>query len=128
MGALGGLRGVVLIVEDEPFVMMVAATTIQDAGFETIEAADADAAIAILEARNDIRIVFTDIHLPGSMDGLKLARAIRDRWPPIELILTSGLIKIGQRDLPERGVFLAKPYSLEALTDTLSRFVDRSTM
>jgi CheY-like chemotaxis protein len=123
-----GFKGVVLVVDDEPLVRMVAAATIQDAGFETIEAADADSAIAILEARKDIRIVFADIHMPGPMDGLKLARAIRDRWPPIELILTSGLIKVGQQDLPERGVFLAKPYSLEALTAAVTRFVDRSTM
>jgi CheY-like chemotaxis protein len=103
---------------------MVAVATAQDAGFDAIEATDADSAIAILETRNDIRIVFADIHLPGSMDGLKLARAVRDRWPPIELILTSGLMKVGQRDLPERSVFLAKPYSLDALTTALAHFDD----
>jgi CheY-like chemotaxis protein len=81
---------------------MVAVATAQDAGFDAIEATDADSAIAILETRNDIRIVFADINLSGSMDGLKLARAVRDRWPPIELILTSGLIMIEQGDLPER--------------------------
>jgi CheY-like chemotaxis protein len=118
-------KGIVLVVEDDPIVTMVAVDTIQDAGFETIEAADADTAIAILEARKDIRIVFTDIHMPGSMDGLRLARAIRNRWPPIELILTSGLIKVLDRDLPERGIFLAKPYLPQALVDALSRFVDR---
>ena len=100
MGASSGSRGVVLVVEDEPLVRMVAAATIEDAGFETIEAVGAESAIAILEVRKDIRIVFADIHMPGSMDGLKLARVVRDRWPPIELILTSGLIKIGQRDIP----------------------------
>jgi CheY-like chemotaxis protein len=66
----------------------------------------AESALAILEDRKDIRIVFADIHMPGSMDGLRLARVVRNRWPPIELILTSGLMKIGQRDLPERSVFL----------------------
>lgn len=126
MGAFSESKGVVLIVEDERLVRMVAADIVQDAGFETIEVADADSAIAILEARKDIRIVFTDVNMPGSMDGLKLARAIRDRWPPIELILTSGLTKIRWGDLPERGVFLPKPYSLEALTGALARIVDRS--
>jgi CheY-like chemotaxis protein len=124
MGASSGSRGVVLVVEDEPLVRMVAAATIEDAGFETIEAVGAESAIAILEVRQDIRIVFADIQMPGSMDGLKLARVVRDRWPPIELILTSGVMKIGQRDLPERSVFLAKPYSLDALTTALSRFDD----
>jgi CheY-like chemotaxis protein len=128
MGASSGSRGVVLVVEDEPVVRMVAAATIQDAGFDTVEVADADSAIAILEDRIDIRIVFADTHLPGSMDGLQLARAIRDRWPPIELIVTSGLMKVQLQDLPERGVFLAKPYSLEALTAAVTSFVDRSTV
>ena len=128
MGASSGSRGVVLVVEDDPLVRMVAAATIEDAGFETIEAVGAESAIAILEVRKDIRIVFADIHMPGSMDGLKLARTVRDRWPPIELILTSGLIKIGQRDLPERSVFLAKPYSPDALTAALTRFDDSSAV
>jgi CheY-like chemotaxis protein len=122
MGASSGSKGVVLVVEDEPLVRMVAAATIEEAGFETVEAVGAESAIAILEDRKDIRIVFADIHMPGSMDGLRLARVVRNRWPPIELILTSGLIKIGQSDLPERSVFLAKPYSMDALTAALTRF------
>ena len=80
----------VLVVEDEPLSRIYASNLVEDAGFVPIQAADADEAISILEARKDIRIVFTDINLPGSMDGLKLAHAIRHRWPPIELILTSG--------------------------------------
>lgn len=118
----GGSRGVVLVVEDEPLVRMLAADVIQEAGYETVEAANADSAIAILEARRDIRIVFTDIDMPGSMDGLKLARAIRDRWPPIELVLTSGMLKLQGDDIPQRGIFLPKPYAPEMLTEVLSRF------
>ena len=80
----------VLIVEDEPLVRFCAVQTVEEAGFAVIEAANADEAIAILESRRDIRVVFTDIHMPGSMDGLKLAHAVRDRWPPIKIIVTSG--------------------------------------
>ena len=80
----------VLIVEDEPLVRFCAVQTVEEAGFDVIEAANADEAIAILESRQDIRVVFTDIHMPGSMDGLKLAHAVRDRWPPIKIIVTSG--------------------------------------
>jgi len=115
-------RGVVLVVEDEPLVRMVAVDTINEAGYDTVEALTADEAIHILESRKDIRIVFTDINMPGSMDGLKLARAIRDRWPPIELILTSAFRKPRAHDLPARGVFLAKPYLPEALMETLHQF------
>jgi DNA-binding NtrC family response regulator len=104
-------RPVVLIVEDEVLIRMAALDIVRNAGFEPIEAANADQAIAILEARNDIRIVFTDINMPGSMDGLKLAAAVRGRWPPIDFIVTSGHHAPTAGDLPERGLFIRKPYS-----------------
>jgi CheY-like chemotaxis protein len=103
---------VVLIVEDEMVIRWGAVKMAEDAGFEVLEAANADEAIEILESRNDIRLVFTDIHMPGSMDGLKLAHAVRDRWPPIKIIVTSGREMPTKDDLPEGGRFLAKPYSL----------------
>jgi CheY-like chemotaxis protein len=102
----------VLIVEDEPLVRIGAVYIIEDAGFEVIEAASADEAIRILECRSDVRVVFTDIHMPGAMDGLKLAHAIRNRWPPIKIIVTSGRELIAEQDLPEGGRFFAKPYNL----------------
>jgi two-component system, response regulator PdtaR len=91
-------------------------------GYRAIEASNADEAIAILEARKDIRIVFTDIEMPGSMDGLKLARAIRDRWPPIELILTSGYVDVPENDIPERGLFFSKPYRDREIESALQQF------
>ena len=72
-------KPVVLIVEDEALLRMHAAAVLEEAGFDTVEASNADEAIATLEARRDIRIVLTDIEMPGSMDGLKLARCIRER-------------------------------------------------
>ena len=99
-----------LIVEDEPLVRMGAVNIIEDAGFKVIEAASADEAIRILEYRGDIRVVFTDIHMPGSMDGLKLAHAVRNRWPPIKIIVTSGRELVTEDDLPEGGRFFTKPY------------------
>src|SRR5580698_7763267 len=100
----------VLIVEDEPLIRMGAGKIIEDAGYEVIEAASADEAIRILESRSDIRVVFTDIHMPGSMDGLKLAHAVRKRWPPIKIIVTSGRSQVSEQELPEGGRFFAKPY------------------
>ena len=88
---------------------MNAAEMIADAGFDVVEAASADEAIVILEDRLDITVVFTDIQMPGSMDGLKLAAAIRGRWPPIKIIATSGLVDVRQDELPEGGRFLPKP-------------------
>jgi CheY-like chemotaxis protein len=109
----------VLIVEDEPLVRFCAAQIVQEAGFAVIEAANADEAIAILESRRDIRVVFTDMHMPGSMDGLKLAHAVRDRWPPIKIIVTSGHEWVGPHDLPDGGRFFAKPYDPGEIKDTL---------
>ena len=112
----------VLVVEDELFSRLHAVDLIERAGYAAVEAANADEAIAILEARKDIRIVFTDIDMPGSMDGLKLSHAIRKRWPPIELILTSGHFDISDDELPERGRFFAKPYRDEEIVSALRHF------
>jgi CheY-like chemotaxis protein len=108
----------VLIVEDEFLLRMDAADIIAAAGFEVVEAENADQAIEILEARRDITVVFTDIQMPGSMDGLKLARAVRGRWPPIKIVATSGRVHV-ERDLPEGGRFLLKPYSPLEVTGVL---------
>jgi CheY-like chemotaxis protein len=116
------LRPYVLVVEDEFFSRIHAVDLVEAAGYRAIEASNADDAIAILEAQKDIRIVFTDINMPGSMDGLRLARAIRDRWPPIELILTSGDLDIPESDIPERGLFFAKPYRDDEIILALHKF------
>ena len=112
-------RIIVLIVEDESLIRMSAVEMVEDAGYTAIEAANADEAIAVLETRKDICVVFTDINMPGSMDGLMLARAIRDRWPHIHLIVTSGLTTPGARDLPADGRFLRKPYEAAKVASTL---------
>jgi CheY-like chemotaxis protein len=111
MGLAEPRRPVVLVVEDDYLLRLDAADMIKAADFEVIEAANADEAIAILESRNDIAVIFTDIQMPGSMDGLRLARAVRGRWPPIKIITTSGQRIIEELDLPEGGRFLPKPYN-----------------
>jgi len=98
---------------------MDSAEVIENAGFEVIQAGNGDEAIAILKARPDIHVVFTDIHMPGSMDGLKLARFVRDRWPPIKIIATSGLVTVEDDDLPTGSVFLPKPYRGAEVVATL---------
>jgi CheY-like chemotaxis protein len=117
MGLVRSGRPVVLIVEDEFLLRMDAVDMIAAAGFEVVEAGNADEAIEILEARRDITVVFTDIQMPGSMDGLKLARAVKGRWPPIKIVATSGVVR--ETDLPEGGRFLPKPYSPVQVTGVL---------
>ena len=113
----------VLVVEDEFVVRMNAVSLLEEAGFGVLEASNADDAIALLESRKDIRIVFTDINMPGSMDGLRLAHAIRNRWPPIELVLTSGQMRVRSEDMQERGRFLGKPYEPSELVEVVRSLV-----
>lgn len=112
---------VVLVVEDEPLLRLMAVDLVEDAGLVAVSAADADEAMNILEARGDVSVVFSDIQMPGSMDGVSLAMVIRDRWPPVKIILTSGRMMPGLADLPEGGIFLAKPYSPNMLIAELQR-------
>ncbi|GJD51217.1 Sensor kinase CckA [Methylobacterium crusticola] len=112
---------VVLVVEDEPILRMMAVDMVEEAGFEVEEAANAAEAVAILERRPGIRIVFADLAMPGTMDGMRLAAAIRGRWPPIEIILTSGHYARDAVTLPARGAFFAKPYDRRAVVATMRR-------
>ena len=116
-------RPVVLIVEDEFLVRMGTRAAVEEAGFDVLEAGDADEAIAILSARNDILLIFTDVHMPGSMDGLKLAHFVRHRWPPVKIVATSGRVRIADSDLPDGGRFLPKPYSAAEITATLHELI-----
>jgi two-component system, response regulator PdtaR len=112
-------RQLVLVVEDEGLVRMNAVAMIEEAGFGVLEAADADEAIHILETRPDITVIFTDIEMPGSMNGIRLAHAVRDRWPPIKIIATSGHYGFREGDLPTGGRFLPKPYTLWQISEAL---------
>jgi CheY-like chemotaxis protein len=103
-------KTVVLVVEDEPIIRMNAVAMIEDAGYDVLEASNADDAILLLETRPDIRVVFSDIEMPGSMDGVKLIHAVRERWPPVILILASGRVSPAVADMPADTVFFRKPY------------------
>jgi two-component system, response regulator PdtaR len=115
---------VILIVEDEPLVRDLAVEVIEDAGFVTLEAGNADQAVVVLEARSDIAVIFTDINMPGSMDGLKLAHTVRDRWPPIKILVASGQVRLCPSDLPSNSAFLEKPYRADAVIARLRSLVD----
>jgi DNA-binding NtrC family response regulator len=110
---------VVLVVEDEPLLLLMATALVEEAGLQPLYAGNADEAVAILEAREDIRIVFTDVEMPGSMDGIKLAAAIRDRWPPIRIVVVSGHSTVRPPQLPEGVLFFAKPYDQQRIVETL---------
>lgn len=112
-------RDIVLIVEDHPLVQITAAALIENAGMATVVAADADEALEILSGRDDIHAVFTDVTMPGSMDGIELARLVRTRWPEIALVVTSGDELSETVRLPSGVRFLRKPYQYGSVVEEL---------
>lgn len=115
---------IVLVVEDNPVLLLNSVDLIVDAGFDVLEARNADEAIEILERHDDIAIVFTDIEMPGSMDGLRLAQAIRDRWPPVHLVIASGRHTPEPEEMPDGSRFFAKPFNGSELVATLRRMAE----
>ena len=113
----------VLVVEDDLLLRLDTVTLLNEEGFEAVEAGNADEAIQVLQSRNDIQIVFTDIQMPGSMDGIRLAHYVRKRWPPIQIIMTSGRTDIRNTDIPDRGLFFPKPFAPTALISALRQFI-----
>ena len=99
----------VLVVEDEMVLRMRAVDLVEDAGFTAVEAVSADEALAILESRSDISLLFSDIQMPGSMDGLQLAHAVYERWPQLKIILVSGQLKLSSAEIPRDSRFFGKP-------------------
>jgi CheY-like chemotaxis protein len=118
------LRHVVLIVEDEPLVRLTGADLLADAGFDVLEAGNADEALRILEATPAVRVVFSDVEMPGSTDGLGLARNICRRWPSIGIVLTSGH-RIREEMIPCDGRFVAKPYDGQVLVRQIEEIVNQ---
>jgi CheY-like chemotaxis protein len=103
----------VLVVDDEPMIRMIAADELESAGFSVLEAATADEALEILQSRRDVGVLFTDVNMPGQLDGLALAELVHDRWPEIKLVVASG--RPLQRGVPDASTFLTKPYTGDQL-------------
>src|SRR6187455_2969055 len=113
----------VLVVEDEMVLRLRAVDIVEDAGFNAVEAVNADEALAILESRSDISLLFSDIQMPGSMDGLKLAHAVHERWPAIKIILVYGQVKLGDTEKPANSRFFGKPLEVKQMISELQDMV-----
>ena len=113
----------VLVVEDEALIRMDIVDYLEREGFEVYEAAHSAAAIKILESNPSISVIFTDIDMPGSMDGLKLAAAVRDRWPPVKIVVTSGHKTVEVTDMPDGSLFFSKPYRHDEIAATFRDLV-----
>jgi two-component sensor histidine kinase/ActR/RegA family two-component response regulator len=118
----------VLVVEDEMVLRMRAVDIVEDAGFTAVEAVNADEALAILESRSDISLLFSDIQMPGTMDGLKLAYAVHDRWPDIKIILVSGQVKLTDAEKPTDSRFFGKPLDVKRMINEVQEMVGTGTL
>jgi CheY-like chemotaxis protein len=123
MGNLKNESVAVVVVEDEPLIRIDAASFLEAAGFTVYEAGNAAEAIRLLEHHEEIRLIFTDINMPGSMGGLELAHYVRGRWPPVKIIVTSGYVKVRGSDLPGGALFIAKPYHPEHIAQKVKELL-----
>lgn len=120
----GSLPKEVLVVEDEPIVRMVAADALADRGIMAWEAGDAGEALEMLDQHPRIGLLFTDINMPGDMNGLGLAHEVSVTRPDVELIVTSGAVTLSDQDLPDHGTFLPKPYPTHQLVNIIEEKLD----
>ena len=118
-------KSAVLVVEDEALVRMDLVANLEASGYQTFEASSAAEAIDVLERHPAIRVVFTDIEMPGTMDGLELARYVRGRWPPTIIVISSGKVQPKKDEMPDGVWFLAKPYEERKLSRILAEVAQR---
>jgi CheY-like chemotaxis protein len=116
-------RPTVLVVEDETLIRMAIVMDLEEQGFKVFEACDAISAIDVLDEHPEIRVLFTDVDMPGTMDGLALAILVRDRWPPVQIIVTSGKRELSTDLLPVLGRFLPKPYTPDSVLSAIFALV-----
>ena len=119
MNQLSKAKPVILVVDDEPVIRLDAVGIVEDVGFVAFEAADGEEALEMIKAHPEISVLFTDINMPGPVDGLDLARRVHESWPAMQLVITSGRIVPAGRDIPDHGHFIAKPYQPRAVADLL---------
>ena len=121
-----GGEPLILVVEDEALIRSCAADILEQHGYEVVEAATAADALEMLEARPEVRVLFTDINMPGKLDGMDLARLVHEHWPNIRLVITSGGREPTKAEIPDDGRFIAKPYRPKQVTDEIDRQLFKS--
>lgn len=109
----------ILVVEDEALIRLALVQLLEEAGYDTYEARDAESAIRLLERHDDVRVVVTDVDMPGTMDGMRLAHYVRGKWPPIKLLVISGKVGLSPHELPEGTGFMSKPYEETQMLELL---------
>jgi two-component system, response regulator PdtaR len=121
-------RVTVLVVEDETLLRVYASDFLEDAGFKVFEAMSADEAVEILQVRLDVRVVMTDVALPGAMSGFDLARMVRERWPGVGIIAISGPEGPLLGELPADVPFITKPYAPATIVSLIRQMAAAPTV
>lgn len=121
-------RARILVAEDQILVRMHGCDMLESAGFDVLEAENADEAVALLEQHDDVNLLFSDIDMPGSMDGLELAAVVHDRWPRVGLLITSGHRRPGNQAIPDNGRFIAKPWKEGTVLDEIRSILDAKSV
>lgn len=116
----------VLVVEDELLLRIHTVDELTEHGFDVVEAANAQEAVKIFRSGQRFECLFTDVDMPGDMDGLELATLVKNAWPPIDIIVTSGHRDVQSADLPPKGIFVGKPYSLEVIAELINRLAQNA--
>jgi CheY-like chemotaxis protein len=117
----------ILVVDDEAILRFHAADLLEENGYAVVEAPDAEAALKTLEQRPDVQLLFTDIQMPGPIDGMELARLVHERWPHILLVITSGRQQPSKAEIPDDGRFIAKPYRARELLGQVNEMLPRAS-
>jgi two-component system, response regulator PdtaR len=112
---------IILTVEDEALISEFLCTVLEDAGHQVVTSSTADEALAILESRHDVQLLITDVTMPGSMDGLALARMVRNKWPSVKIFIASGKPQPVGNQMPAQSRFFAKPYQPQAILEAIRR-------
>jgi len=115
------VKSKVLVVEDEPLLLMNIADELAEGGFDVVESPNADHALNQLGENPKIEVLFTDVDMPGSLDGLALSSIVHARWPHVRIIVTSGKFLAREAELPPGAIFIAKPYAAVELIEAINR-------
>lgn len=114
----------VLVVEDEALLLFTIADDLRDAGFTVFEATNAETALILLEEKAEVGVLFTDVDMPGRLDGLQLSGVVSSRWPGVKILVTSGHVSLKDRDLPSGGRFIPKPYTPAMIVESIRAVLD----
>jgi two-component system, response regulator PdtaR len=115
----------ILVAEDDAFLRLYAADLLEDSGYTVVEADNAEEALKVMEVRKDVRLLFTDIQMPGGCDGLELARQVHERWPKVLLVITSGQVQPTRAEIADDGRFIRKPYRAKDLLGQIDELLKK---